>query len=275
MPASGPTVARRQLGRRLKRLREAAGITAEQVEEAGLASRTKIWRIEAGKVRVTVPDVWALTRLYGTDQAEADVLAGLAQRTAARGRWQQYGDVVPEWFRLYVGLEDAASHIRTFEDSVVPGELQTADYARALWHGARPDLPVEAVDPHVHLRLDRQRALFERRPAPRLQIVLGENVLRRQVGGPAVLAEQVRHLAAMDGGDDVDIRVLPFSAGAHPAVTGAFRILSFDDDQDPDVVYVEWEVAAHYLERAAEVETYRRIFALLVRRARPIGEFTR
>ena len=273
MPASGPTVARRQLGRRLRRLREAAGVTADQVEEAGLASRTKIWRIEAGKVRVTMPDVWALARLYGVDQAEADALAALAQSTGAQGRWQQYGDIVPEWFRLYIGLEDAASGIRTFEDCVVPGELQTADYARALWDGARPDVDPVGREPHIRLRLDRQQALFGRSPAPRLHIVLGENVLRRQVGGPEVLAAQIEHLVALGARDGVDIRVLPFSAGAHPAVTGAFRILDFDDPEDPDVVYVELEVAAHYLERQAEVETYRRIFALLHRRARPIGDF--
>lgn len=274
MPASGPTVARRQLGRRLKRFREAAGITAEQVEEAGLASRTKIWRIEAGKVRVTVPDVWALTRLYGVPQSEVDVLTTLAQGTAGRGPWQQYGEIVPEWFRLYIGLEDTASGIRTFDDSVVPGELQTADYARALWQGARPDLTVELLEPHIDLRLDRQRALFGRRPAPRMRIVLGENVLRRQVGGPGVLAAQVHHLVGLGEREDVDIRVLPFTAGAHPAITGAFRIMEFDDADDPDVVYIELAVAAHYLEKPVEVQAYRRIFASLHQLARPIGDFT-
>lgn len=273
MPASGPTVARRQLGRRLKRLREAAGITAEQVEEAGLASRTKVWRIEAGKVRVTVPDVWALARHYGVDQSDADALAALAQNTTDQGPWRPYGEVVPDWFRLYLGLERTATSIRTFEDSVVPGELQTADYARALWRGARPDLDEAAVEPHLALRLERQQALLHRDPPQRLCVVLGENVLRREVGGTPVIAAQIDHLAGLARRDTVDIRYLPFATGAHPAVTGAFRILDFDDAHDPAVVYVELEVAALYLEKQAEVESYRRIFTVLHRRAVPIGEF--
>ncbi len=273
MPASGPTVARRQLGRRLKRLREAAGVTTEQVEAARIASRAKLWRIERGQVRVTVPDVWALARFYGVESGEADALASLAQGTGNRGPWQGYGDLVPDWFKLYLGLEAAAAAISTWEDSVVPGELQTPAYARALWHGAWPELSETAVEPHVTLRLERQQSLFDRAPAPTLAVVLGENVLRRQVGGAAVLAEQIAHLSELAGRDTVDIRVLPFAAGAHPAVTGAFRILHFADPEDPDVVYAELEVGAHYLERPAELDRYARIFDQVSTRAVPIGEF--
>lgn len=273
MPPTGPTVARRQLGRTLRRLREAAGVSPEQVEHAGIASRTKLWRIESGQVRVRVPDARALATLYGVDAERAEALVAVAQSTTERGSWQVYGDAVPDWFKLYIGLEATAQRISTFEDTVVPGELQTPDYARALWHGAWPDLDDKAVEPHITLRLERQRVLFDRSPAPHLTVVLGENVVRREVGGPGVLAAQVARLVELDRAETVDIRVLPFSAGAHPATTGAFRILQFGDNGEPDVVYVELEVGAHYLERPADVDRYCRIFHLVSRHAVPIGDF--
>jgi transcriptional regulator with XRE-family HTH domain len=272
MPVSGPTVARRQLGRRLKGFREAAGVTVEQIVAANLASRTKIWRIEGGQVRVSVPDVWALCRFYGVDQADTDALTALAEHTSDHGLWHEYRDVVPDWFKLYIGLEAAASRIHTFEDSVVPGELQTADYAQALWHGAWPELVQQDIEPHVSLRLRRQQALLDQATPRKLTVVLGENVLRRQVGGPDVMAAQVQHLNRLAEAGTVDIRVLPFAAGAHPATTGAFRILDFTDDEDPDIVYVELEVGAHYLEKPDQLAQYRRIFARLTERAVPMGE---
>jgi transcriptional regulator with XRE-family HTH domain len=273
MAVSGPTVVRRQLGRRLQRLREAAGVTAVQVEQAHIASRTKVWRIEAGRVPVRVADVWALCKLYSVSTEETESLAALATGTSEHGWWQEYAEAMPEWFKLYVGLEGAASQILTWEDSVVPGELQTAGYARALWQGGRPNRAAEDIEPHIAIRMERQRALFERTPPPQLVIVLGENVLRREVGGPTVLAAQIEHLRQLDQRDHVDIRVLPFKVGAHPATTGAFRILDFADEEDPDVVYLEAEVGARYLEKPAELEEYRRIWDLLHQMARPIGEF--
>jgi transcriptional regulator with XRE-family HTH domain len=273
VPVSGPTVERRLLGRRLRAVREAAGVTAEQVEAAGLASRTKLWRIEKGRVRITVPDVWALCRFYGVGDAETDELAALAEGTTGRGPWYEYRHVVPEWFRLFIGLEGAAAAIDTFDDSVVPGELQTPEYARALWLGAWPQLSQRDVAPHLELRLRRQERLFGRDPAPRLTVVLGENVLHRQVGGPAVLAAQVAHLRRLADRPGVDIRYVPFAAGAHPAVTGAFRILRFADPDDVDIVYVESETEARYLERPAEVAHYRDMFAVLTERALPVARF--
>ncbi len=273
MPVSGPTVVRRQLGRRLQRLREAAGKTAVQVEQARIASRTKIWRIEAGKVPVRVPDVWALCRFYGVDEAEAEALSNLAIGTSEQGWWEDYVDVVPEWFKLYVGLEAAAARIQTFEDSVVPGELQTGDYARAVYHAAQPDHGSEAIERHVQLRLERQEALYKRTPPPRLVIVLGEAVLRRPVGGAAVQDAQLAHLRQLDRRDHIEIRYLPFTAGAHAAMTGAFRILDFDDAEDPDVVYLEAQVGARYVEKPAELAEYRRMFELIYQQAVPIGEY--
>jgi len=273
MPFSGPAVARRQLGRRLQALRESAGITTQQVDDAQLASKPKLWRIETGKQRVTVPDILALCDLYGASPAETSALKALAAQTSERGLGQQYRDAVPEWFKLYVGLEAVAATITTFDDSVVPGELQTADYTRALWRGARPDLTDEQIVPHVCFRAERQRVLLERCPAPRLTVVVGENVLRRAVGGPEVLRAQIEHLRKLADRPGTEIRYLPFSAGAHPAVTGPFRILQFDDVTEPDMVYAELAVGAYYLEKPAELQAYRQISELLISRSVPLAEF--
>ena len=266
-------MARRQLGKRLQALRESAGITTQQVDDARLASKPKLWRIESGKQRVTVPDILALCDLYGASPAETSALKALATQTSERGLWDEYRDAVPEWFKLYVGLEAVATTITTFDDSVVPGELQTADYTWALWHGARPELTDAEIVPHVGFRGERQRLLLERCPAPQLTVVVGENVLRRAVGGPAVLAAQIEHLRELAGRPGTDIRYLPFNAGAHPAVTGPFRILQFDDVADPDIVYAEFAVGAYYLEKPAELAAYRRISEVLISRAVPVVDF--
>ncbi len=271
MAITGPTVVRRQLGRSLKRLREDAGKTVDQVEENGLGSRTKIWRIEAGKVPVRVPDIWALCRFYGVNQAETDRLAALASGTSAQGWWEDYADVVPDWFRLYVGLETAAAEIKTFEGSLVPGELQTPDYARAVYRAAQPDDDDAAIERHVKLRLERQEALLNRVEPPHLVVVLGQAVLTQQVGGQDVITAQVDHLRALAERPGIDIRILPFDSGAHAAMTGAFRILDFPDADDPDVVYIETQVGAQYLEKPGELKEYRRIFDLLSEQAVPIG----
>ena len=275
MPLSGPTVVRRQLGRRLRRLREQAGVTVEQVEAARFGSRAKLWRIENGQVRVTVPDVWALCRIYQVGEADTVTLTTLARRTTEHGWWHAYRELVPEWFRLYLGLETTASRLCTWEDAVVPGELQTPAYAYALWRDAWPEVAETAIGPHVALRRERQDGLLARTPPPRLTVVLGENVIRRQVGGPEVLTAQIEHLVALAERETVDIRILPFTAGAHPATTGAFRILQFDAADDPDVVYVELELEARYLERPAEVDRYRRMFTRLQERAVRIGDYER
>lgn len=273
MPLSGPTVVRRQLGRRLRSLREAAGVTVEQVEAARFGSRAKLWRIENGQVRVTVPDLWALCRIYRVGEADTAALTVLARRTTEHGWWHAYRDIVPEWFRLYLGLESAAARLCTWQDSVVPGELQTPEYAYALWRGAWPGLDEAAIGARVALWRERQDGLFGRTPAPEVTVVLGENVVRREVGGPGVLAAQIGHLARLADRDTVDIRILPFTAGAHPATTGAFRILEFDAPADPAVVYVELELDARYLEKPAEVGRYRQIFARLHERAERIAGY--
>jgi hypothetical protein len=180
--------------------------------------------------------------------------------------------VIPEWFKLYVGLEASASRMFGYDGEVVPGELQTLEYARAVF-GAEQPVDSEAAERHIKLRMQRQKALFARKPSIRLVAVLGEGTLTRSVGGEQVLKGQIEHLRKLSLEDTIEIRVLPFSAGAHAAMAGAFRILEFDDPDDPDVVYLESHVGALYLEEEAEVDEYRRIFDLIRKDSVPVGEF--
>lgn len=272
MPVTGQRVVRRALGRRLTRLRMGSGKSRREVAEAKLGiSEPTLHRIETGKVPVTVANVRALCWLYGADESITDALAELALGTSQE-EWWDTSPVIPDWFKLYVGLEASASRICSYEGELVPGELQTEQYARAVFAAEEP-ANHEAADRHVKLRVQRQKTLFARTPAPQLVTVLGEGALTRPVGGEAVLKAQIEHLRRVAQRDSVEIKVLSFSVGAHAAMAGAFRILDFNDPEDPDVVYLESHVGALYLEEAAEVEEYRRIFELIRKDAVPVEEY--
>ena len=274
MPVTGQRVVRRALGRRLTRLRVATGKSRREVAEAKLGiSEPTLHRIETGKVPVTVANARALCWLYGVDESIADALSDLALGTSQE-EWWDANPAIPEWFKLYVGLEASAIAIRTYEGEVVPGELQTEQYARAIY-GAEQSVEGDATERHVKLRMQRQAAMAGRHPKPQLVTVLGEGVLTRQVGGPDVLAAQIEHLRAVARQEHVEILVLPWSAGAHAAMAGAFRIMDFEDPEDPDVVYLESHIGALYLEEPAEVQEYRRVFDLICEAAVPIAEFPR
>jgi transcriptional regulator with XRE-family HTH domain len=272
VPVTGQRVVRRTLGRRLTRLRTGAGMSRREVAEARLGiSEPTLHRIETGKVPVTAANVRALCWLYGADQSITDALAELALGTS-QAEWWDASPVIPEWFKLYVGLEASASRMYSYDGEVVPGELQTTEYARAVF-GAEQPHESELAERHIKLRMQRQKTLFGRTPPPRLVTVLGEGALVRPVGGEEVLKAQIEHLRRLSQEDNVDIRVLPFAVGAHAAMAGAFRILEFDDPDDPDVVYLESHVGALYLEEQAEVDEYRRIFDLISKDAVPVEEY--
>ena len=272
MPVTGQRVVRRTLGRRLTRLRTATGKSRREVAEARLGiSEPTLHRIETGKVPVTVANVRALCWLYGVDASITDALAELALGTSQE-EWWDSSPVIPDWFKLYVGLEASAGRISSYDGEIVPGELQTEQYARAVFAAEGPPDP-EAADRHVKLRMQRQQALFSRRPEPQMVTVLGESVLTRPVGGEAVLNAQIEHLQRVARRDNVQVKVLPWSVGAHAAMAGAFRILDFEDPEDPDVVYLESHVGALYLEEPEEVDEYRRIFDLISKDAIPVEEY--
>jgi transcriptional regulator with XRE-family HTH domain len=270
VPVTGQRVVRRALGRRLTKLRVANGKSRREVAEAKLGiSEPTLHRIETGKVPVTGANVRALCWLYGADQSVTDALAEMALGTS-REEWWDGSPVIPDWFKLYVGLEASASKICTYDGEIIPGEFQTEQYALAVF-GAEQPTDDESVHRHVKLRMQRQRALLAR--GPKLVTVLGENALTRVVGGKSVLDGQIEHLRRTAKRDNVDIRVLPFAVGAHAAMAGAFRILDFDDPDDPDVVYLESHVGALYLEEEHEVAEYRRVFDLVSHASVPLEHF--
>jgi hypothetical protein len=246
-------------------------MSRREVADAKLGiSEPTLHRVETGKVPVTVANVRALCWLYGIDESITGALAELALGTSQE-EWWDASPVVPDWFKLYVGLEASASRICSYDGEVVPGELQTEQYARAVF-AAEPPVD-EAVERHIKLRLQRQKTLFTRGPAVQLTTVLGEGALTRPVGGVTVREAQIEHLRSLARRDNMQIKVLPWSVGAHAAMAGAFRILDFDDPEDPDMVYLETHIGALYLEEAAEVNEYRRVFELISKNAIPVRDY--
>jgi transcriptional regulator with XRE-family HTH domain len=275
MPTPESTVVRRQLGIRLRRLRDAAAKTDRDIEEANLASRAKLWRIETGKVPVKIADVRALCWLYGADQATTDALAKLAVGTTGQGWWEDYSDVYPVGFGLYVGLETAAAEIHIYDGALVHGLLQTPDYVRALYWALHPQGTEKEVNRLIKLRLERQQTLTERTPPLRLTAVFGAEALARQVGGRRVMAEQEATLRDLAARDHIDIRMLPWDAGAHAAIhLGPVIIFDLPDPDDPSVVYVETHTGARYLEKPEELAEYRRIYELTYQKSIPIEEYS-
>ncbi|MEU2613090.1 helix-turn-helix transcriptional regulator [Micromonospora sp. NPDC007271] len=264
----GSTVPRRQLGRALRELRTEARMTLDGAAEALQCSRQKVWRIETGLCAVRGLDVRAMCELYAATPELAGALVALAGETRAKGWWHSYGDTVPDWFELYVGLESAACRLREHDDALVPGLLQTRGYATAVCQH-RPGLTGDERERLVEVRLQRQILLRRRLPPPpRFDVMLSEAVLLRGVGGPATMAEQLRHLVEVSRLPHVSIRVLPLAAGLHyGAVAGAFVVLDFPlvnrVEPEPSVVYSESLTGALYLDRKEELSAYEDIWASL------------
>jgi hypothetical protein len=254
--APGPTVARMILGQHLRRLREAAGVTPDQAGYEIRASRSKISRMENGHVGFKERDIRDLLMLYGAiDEHTRASLVSLTRQANTPGWWSKYGDVLADWFEGYLGLEAAASIIRTFELQFVHGLLQTEDYARAvtrLGHGAASK---DDIDRRVRLRLGRQQLLTGPKP-PQLWSVLDEGALHRPVGGRAVMRAQMNHLVEVSALPNVTVQIVPFSRGGHAAAGGSFTTLRFDDPDVPDVVYIEQLTSALYLDNRDDVDHY-------------------
>jgi Domain of unknown function (DUF5753)/Helix-turn-helix domain len=265
----GPTVRRMLVGAQLRRLRTEAGISPEQAGAAIRASEWKVYRLENGQVGFKERDLLDLLRLYGSnDPDEVATVIALAREANLPGWWHPYGDLLPQWFRAYVDLESAARLIRTYEGQLVPGLLQTEDYMRAVIAGALLDDAPDEVERRVALRMTRQ-ALLERPDGPRLWAVVDEAALRRSVGGAEVMRAQLERLVAATKQPNVTLQVLPFGAGAHPAMVSAFSLLRFGDKQLPDVVYVEHLTNALYLDRRDDVERYLHVMDSLCVRSQP------
>jgi transcriptional regulator with XRE-family HTH domain len=255
-PGSGPTVLRILLGSQLRRLREAKGLSREEAGYTIRASESKMSRLELGRVGFKERDVADLLILYGvTDADERDALLSLARQANQPGWWHKYSDVLPSWFQAYVGLEEAAARIRTYEVQFVPGLLQTEDYARAVMVLGQPSVSASEIQRRVGLRMDRQKLLTRPNP-PRLWAVVDEAALRRPIGSPEVMRAQLKHLTAMTKLPNITIQVMPFRFGGHAAEGLAFVILRFAEADLPDVVYVEQLTSALYLDKREDVDHY-------------------
>lgn len=278
MPVAGPTVVRRQLGRRLRQLRDRAQTSVDQVvanRQLGI-SRAKLFKLEAGKHPAKPQDVAALCRHYDASAEETETLTALALATQDDSWWHVYGhDAVPEWFSLYVDLEPAAAVIRTYEAELIPGLLQTSEYAWEVYRARNPDEDHAELQRRVAVRMERQ-SILDRSSPPQLSVVLNEAAILREVGGHEVMAAQLDKLRKAANRPNITIDVLPLKAGAHAAMESTFVILDFPNpDDDPSVVYIDTPSSAAYLQQPAELDRYSAIFDDIRGRSSPILEFTR
>ncbi|HEV7898584.1 MAG TPA: helix-turn-helix transcriptional regulator [Planosporangium sp.] len=254
--SSGPTVLRMLLGAHLRRLREAQGVSREDAGWEIRASESKISRMELGRVGFKERDVADLLTLYRLeDTHERDRLLALARETTTPGWWHHYGDVLPNWFQSYLGLEAAVVLIRTYEVQFVPGLLQTRDYARAVVLLGYRTAPAEEIERRVSLRMARQQLLTRQDP-PQLWAVVDEAALRRPIGGHEVMRAQIEALIDAAKLPSVRLQIIPFLAGGHAAAGGSFSILRFPDRDLPDVVYIEQLASALYLDKRDDVDQY-------------------
>jgi transcriptional regulator with XRE-family HTH domain len=257
---SGPTVRRRQLMAELKRLREAAELTQEDVADQLDWHPTKVMRIETGRTAPHPNDVRLMVDLYGmTDREQVAALVKLARDARQRGWWYSYRDVLLNRYDFFIGLESEASSIRDFELAMVPGLLQTEEYARSLIRGGPHELGPEEVERRVEVRITRQRALTAD-DRPQLWTILDESVIRRVVGGSAIMRAQLEHLVSASEHGKTTVQVVPYRVGPHPGLTGPFIILGFPEPTEPDVVYLETVGGNLYVDKQEETTQYATAF---------------
>ncbi|MEV3923703.1 helix-turn-helix domain-containing protein [Actinomadura coerulea] len=271
---TGSTVPRRQLGRYLRELRTNARLTVQVAAKTLEWSEAKMWRIETGQTSLRSHDVETMCRVYGASEELKIALMGLAKETKGKGWWHAYGDVIPDGFDLFIGLEEAAISREEYSPELVPGLLQTPDYARAIMRN-NGHLQDEEIERLVQLRIRRQTLVNRLTAPPALQVVLNEAVVRRAVGGPAIMAAQLHRLAEANERPNISVRVVPFSAGAHRGLeTGPFILLRFPTTGDgrnhePPTVYVQGFTGALYLDKPHEIGCYAEAFEVISDAALP------
>ena len=254
-----PTVRRLRLARTLRTLREGSGLTIDQVAEKIEMSPSTVSRIETAQVGVRPRDVRALLDIYEVNEAQRDELLELARRSRQQPWWYEYREVPSA---TLVGYEAEAAFIRQYSALVLPGLLQTRDYAVEVIRAIRHDAAGEEVEQRLGLRMQRQGLLTEK-GAPDLWFILDEATLRRPVGGPAVMRKQLQRLIDVSALPNVTLQVLPFAAGTHAGMDGEFTIFSFSDPADPDLVFIENSGGDLYLERNDRTQRYQLIFSHL------------
>ncbi|HEY9389152.1 MAG TPA: helix-turn-helix transcriptional regulator [Mycobacteriales bacterium] len=246
-----PNFRTRRLGRRLREVRRSVGLTAQQVASEVACSPSRISRIESGEIRVRPGDVHELLDVYQPDEGVRQALIAMARDVRHEEWWDRYNDVLSRRHLTFVALEAEAASMRNFELSVIPGLLQTEDYARAVVRVVREDA-TEEIDRRVMVRMARQKVLTKERPLD-LHVVLDEAALHRRMGGDAVMRDQLSHLVELAQLPNVTVEVLPFASGAHPSIAGSFAILTFPDAADRQVAYTETRMGDQVVERDDEV----------------------
>jgi transcriptional regulator with XRE-family HTH domain len=249
-----PTVRRRRLGQELRRLRELKGMTAEEVAERLLVSQSKISRLENGRRSISQRDVRDLCGVYEVeDHRIVDSLMQMAKDSRQQGWWHSFGDIP---YSVYIGLETDAASLRVYDPQVVPGLLQTKQYAEALIAGALPETAPTEIEKRVQVRMRRQERISTEENPLRLWTVLDEAALRRVVGNRSLMRDQLEQLVEQSLLPHVTVQVIPFDMGAHPGLNGQYAILEFPDAADSSVVYIEGVTSDLYLEKANDVQKY-------------------
>lgn len=263
MTDTGSTLPRRQLGRYILEARSALGMSQEKLADLAELSSSTLQRLEKGEpTRVKVRDLQAVCAVLEMSEELTTAMVGLLRQAAVKSWWHQYGDLIPANFDVYVGLETAAEKLTMYQPALVPGLLQTPDYARALIRAVKPTESEAEHERRVALRTQRQAPVRRKREPTVLDVVLHESALRSTIGGAKVMAAQLRHLADVGALPNVTVRVLPFSAGAPVGdPVGQFAILEFGQDAKgkpvwPQVVYLETFIGCLYLEKSGDVHRY-------------------
>ena len=264
MPAS-PSLRRRRLAAELRSLRDQAGLSTTDAAKRLGWQASRVSRIETRQSGITAPDLRKLLNVYGVDDEEHRAyLAELARRVNERGWWQKYAGLIGGDYADLISLEAEARTIRTYEQELVPGLLQTPEYARAVLRIGRPTETAEQIDRRVEVRIERQEVLTRSDPPPpRFNVVLSEGVLRRPVGGYDVMRKQLEYLMRPRDRANVTVQVLPFDAGVHPSMMAPFTMITFPDTDDLGVVNVENATGTLFLEEPAEVRFYDEIWSTL------------
>jgi transcriptional regulator with XRE-family HTH domain len=258
-PRPSPTARRRRLAAALRQLRESRHLSCADAGKAAGWSESKISRIETGRVGVRQPDLERLLDLYEVSGDARAALLALGRQAAHRGWWHSYADALPRWFEDYVGLEDGAKALLTYQNQLVHGLMQTPEYAAGVIRAAQPSADDDEVDRQLAARATRQALLTAADP---LQVwaVLDEAVLCRQVGGTATMRAQLNRLLQIAALPSVTLQVLPFDARAHASMGTSFELLQFPETSDSAIVYIEDLTSSQYLETAADVERYTLVF---------------
>ncbi|GAA4206516.1 helix-turn-helix transcriptional regulator [Streptosporangium oxazolinicum] len=258
-----PTARHRRLMAELSRLRKDSGLTRVEVAERIGSTDTTVWRYETGISRPRPSDVSALTDVYGVTGEARDSLIQMAVEARRRGWWHPHRRALKPGFDSYIGLEAEASLVRSYEPLVVPGLMQTEPYARAVIEATSVVQTPSKVEETVSVRISRQRLLHGPGDPIHLVAVLDEAVIRRRIGGRDIMSEQLEHLVRLSGLPNVEIRVVPFSAGAHPAMDGQFCLLSFPEPEDPDLLYLEQAASGIVPDDPEQVSRYASMFESL------------